>query len=169
MVGQAEGRGNSMPDFNSEEKQRIQRANQIFLRLRKELHDRGARFAEKDVREAAQSARWLREVIEQHPADWEQAYEDTLVEADLTEEDVAYLRGEVERAGGFLPFTRRNLRRLEETAPGEREQTSDSVAETTRQDFLCRVAASIIAGGVMTGNSFYFGFGVGMSRKADCW
>jgi hypothetical protein len=159
VVGQAEG--NSMPDFNSEEKQRIQRANQIFLRLRKELHDRGAQFAERDVREAAQSARWLREVIEQHPADWEQVYEDTLVEADLTENDLAYLRGEVERAGGFLPFTRRNLRRL--------EQTSGSVARTTRQDFLCRVAASIIAGGVMTGNSFYFGFWIGMSRKAGCW
>jgi hypothetical protein len=168
-VGQAEGRGRNVPDFDSDEKQRIQRANQIFLRLRKELHDRGTQFAEKDVREAAQSARWLREIIERHPGDWEQAYEDALVESDLPEEDEDYLRRGVQKAGGFSSFARRNLRELEEAAPGEREQTSDPAAEVAHQDFVCRVAAGIIAGGVMTENSFYFGFAVGMSRKAECW
>ncbi len=159
-----------MPDFDSDEKQQIQRANQILLRLRKDLHDQDAQFADKDTREAAQSARWLREIIERHQGDWEQAYEDALPESELTEEDEAYLRRGVEEAGGFLPFARRNLQRLEEAAPGEREQaTSDPAAEMPRQTLVCAVAASLVAGGVMTGNLFYFGFAVGMSRKAECW
>jgi hypothetical protein len=72
IVAEAEGRDRNALDFDSDEKQRIEEANQGFLRLRKELHDREAQFAERDVREAAQSARLLREVIEPHPADWEQ-------------------------------------------------------------------------------------------------
>ncbi len=47
------------PTFDSEERQRIQRANQIFLRLKKPLHDRDGQLAERDVNEAAQGARWL--------------------------------------------------------------------------------------------------------------
>jgi uncharacterized protein YukE len=168
-VGQTEDRDHNVPDFDPDEKQRIERANQIFLRLRKELHDREAQFAEKDVREAAQSAQWLREIVERHPDVWEQAYEDALAESDLLEEDKADLRGAAEEAGGFLPFAQRNLRRLEEAAPGEEEQTGDPAANITRQDFLCGVAAGLLAGGVMMGNSFYFGFGVGMARKAECW
>jgi hypothetical protein len=159
-----------MLDFDPDEEQRIERANQIFLRLRKDLNDREAQFAEKDVKEAAQSAQWLREIIEQHPGDWEQAFEDALAEADLPEEDKAYLQKGVEEAEGFLPFAQRNLRRLEEAAPDEREQaTSDPAAEITRQNLMCGVAAGLVAGGVMMGNFFYFGFGVGMSRKAECW
>lgn len=71
-MAEAEGRDRNALDFDSYEKQRIEEAKQGFLRLRKELHDREAQFAERDVREAAQSARLLREVIEPHPADWEQ-------------------------------------------------------------------------------------------------
>ena len=168
-MGQTENKDHNVPDFDPDEKQRIERANQIFLRLRKELHDREAQFAGKDVREAAQSAQWLREVVERHPSVWEQAYEDALAESDLLEEDKADLRGAVKEAGGFLPFAQSNLRRLEEVAPGEEEQTGDPTANITRQDFLCGVAAGILAGGVMMGNSFYFGFGIGMARKADCW
>src|SRR5215210_3196691 len=158
-----------MLDFDSDEKQRIERANQIFLRLRKELHDREAQFAKRDVRDAAQSARWLRKIVEQHPTDWEQAYEDALAESDLTEEDADYLRRGAEEAGGLLLFVQRNLQRLEEAAPDEGEQTDDPVAETTHRGLVCGVVAGLIAGGVMMGNSFYFGFAVGMSRKADCW
>ncbi len=168
-MGQTEDRDHNVPDFDSHEKQRIERANQIFLRLRKDLHDQEAQFAEKDVREAAQSARWLREIVEHHPDVWEQAYEDALAESDLPEEDKADLREAAKEAGGFLPFAQRNLRRLEEAAPGEEEQTGDPAANITRQDFLCGVAAGLLAGGVMMGNSFYFGFGVGMARKAECW
>ena len=166
---QAGGSDHNTPDFDSAEKQRIERANQIFLRLRKELHDRGTQLAGKDVREAAQSARWLREIVERHPDVWEQAYEDALAESDLPEEDKADLREAAKEAGGFLPFAQRNLRRLEEAAPGEEEQTGDPAADITRQNFLCGVAAGLLAGGIMMENSFYFGFGVGMARKADCW
>jgi hypothetical protein len=168
-VGEAEGRGRNVPDFDSDEKQRLERANQVFLRLRKELHDREAQFAERDVAEAAQSARWLREIVEQHPTDWEQAYEVALAESDLTEEDVDYLRRGAEEAGGFLPFVQRNLQRLEEAAANEREQTSDLTEEITHEGLVCGVAVGIIAGGVMTGNSFYFGFAVGIALKAGCW
>ena len=158
-----------MLDFDSDEKRQIERANQVFLRLRKELHDREAQFAEKDVGEAAQSAWWLREIIERHPGDWEQAFEDALVESDLPEEDKAHLQRGVKEAGGFSPFTQHNLRRLEEAAPSEREQPSDRATEMTHQDLTCRVVAGLIVGAIMTGNSFYFGFAVGMSRKAECW
>src|ERR671920_1188772 len=89
-----------MPSLDSAEKQRIQRSNQIFLRLRKELHDRDAQFVEKDVREAAQSARWLREIAEQYAGDWEQTYEDALAESEMTEEDETYLQSGVKEAGG---------------------------------------------------------------------
>ncbi|MCA1728031.1 MAG: hypothetical protein LC751_01050 [Actinobacteria bacterium] len=157
-----------MPDLDLTEKQRIQRSNQIFLRLRKELHDRDAQFAEKDVREASQSARWLREIAEQHEGDWEQAYEDALAGSDLTGEDEAYLQNEITEAGGFSSFVQRNLRRLEEAAPDEGE-TDDHAAGMTHQDLICGVVAGLVAGGVMMGNSFYFGFAVGMSRKASCW
>ncbi len=47
------------PTFDSEEKQRIQRANQTFLRLKTLLHDQDGELAERDVNEAAQGARWL--------------------------------------------------------------------------------------------------------------
>ena len=157
-----------MPDLDYTEKQRIQRANQIFLRLRKELHDRDAQFAEKDVREAAQSARWLREIIEQHASEWEQTYEDTLAGSDLTGEDKTYLQSGIKEAGGFSSFVQRNLRRLEEAAPDE-EETGNPVAKINHQDFMHGMVAGLIAGGVMMGNSFYFGFAVGMSRKASCW
>src|SRR4028119_1215074 len=90
-----------MPSLDLAEKQQIQRSNQIFLRLRKELHDRDAQFAEKDVREAAQSARWLREITEQYAGDWEQTYEDALAESKLTEEDETYLPSGAKEAGGL--------------------------------------------------------------------
>lgn len=157
-----------MTDLDLAEKQRIQRSNQIFLRLRKELHDRDAQFAEKDVREAAQSARWLRKIIEQHASDWEQTYADALAESDLTGEDEAYLQDEIKEAGGFSSFVQRNLRRLEEAAPDE-EETGDPVARMSHQDLICGVVAGLVAGGVMMGNSFYLSFAVGMSRKAGCW
>ena len=157
------------PSFGSAEKQRIQRANQISLRLRKDLHERGAQFAEKDIREAAQSARWLREIVESYPDDWEQIFEDTLAGSALSEEDEADLRGVVEEAGRFLSFARRNLQRLAEAVLSERKQTGDPTAEITHQDLVCGVAANLVVGCVMTGNLFYFGFGVGMARKASCW
>jgi predicted DNA-binding protein len=158
-----------MLDLDSAEKQRIQRANQMCLRLKKELHDRGAQFTEKDVREAAQSARWLREIIERYPGDWEQVYEDALVQSDLTQEDKADLQRGIREAGGFSPFVQRNLRKLEDAASGEREQTGDAAAEMTRQALACGVAASLVVGGVLMENFFYFGFAVGMLRKSDCW
>jgi hypothetical protein len=157
-----------MPSLDSAEKQRIQRSNQIFLRLRKELHDRDAQFAEKDVREAAQSARWLREITEQYAGDWEQTYEDALAESELTEEDEAYLQSGVKEAGGFSPFVQRNLRRLEEAAP-DKEKAGNPAARVSHQDLMCGIVAGLVAGGVMMGNVFYFGFAVGMSRKAGCW
>jgi hypothetical protein len=158
-----------MLDFDSDEKQQIERANQVFLRLRKEVHDREEQFAEKDVEEAAQSARWLREIIERYPGDWKQAFEDELAESDLPEEGKAHLQRGVREAGGFSPFAQHNLRRLEEAAPSEREQPSDPATEINHQDLLCGVVAGLIVGGIMMGNSFYFGFAVGMSRKAECW
>ncbi len=168
-MGQTENKDHNVPDFDPDEKQRIERANQIFLRLRKDLHDQEAQFAEKDVREAAQSARWLREIVERHPDVWEQAYEDALAESDLPEEDKDYLRGVVEEAGGFLPFVEHSLERLEEAAPDKREQTGEPPTEMTHQDLVCGVAGSLVAAGFMMGNLFYFGFGIGMSRKAECW
>lgn len=158
-----------MLDLDSAEKRRIQRANQMCLRLRKELHDRGTRFTEKDVREAAQSARWLREIIQRYPRDWEQAYEDALTQSDLTEEDKGDLQRGIKEAGGFSPFVQRNLRKVEDAASGEREQSSDAATKMTRQDLACGVATSLVAGGVLMGNFFYFGFAVGMLRKSDCW
>ena len=157
-----------MPSLDSAEKQRIQRSNQIFLRLRKELHDRDAQFAEKDVREAVQSARWMREITEQYAGDWEQTYEDALAESKLTEEDEAFLQSGLKEAGGFSPFVRRNLRRLEEAAPDE-EKTGDPAARVSHQDLMCGIVVGLVAGGVMIGNLFYFGFAVGMPRKAGCW
>jgi hypothetical protein len=62
-----------------------------FSETKEELHDRDAQFAEKDVREAVQSARWMREITEQYAGDWEQTYEDALAESKLTEEDETYL------------------------------------------------------------------------------
>ncbi|MEC4630436.1 hypothetical protein VSS86_22165, partial [Bacillus safensis] len=61
----------------------VQRANQIFLLLRKEVHDREKEPAEKDIREAAQGAQWLREVVERHSDGLEQAYEDALSKSGL--------------------------------------------------------------------------------------
>lgn len=167
-MGQERDNGRGVPDFDSDEKKRIQRANQIFLRLRKELHDRNAQFAERDVSEAAQSAGWLREILEQHQDDWDQAYQDALAGADLPEEDEDHLNKGVNEAGGFFSFAQSNLRRLEEAAPSE-TQTGDSATKMEHEDLVCGVAVSLIAGGVMMGNSFYFGFAVGMSRKANCW
>lgn len=171
MVGQAEAEDREVVlDFDPDDKQRIERANQTFLRLRKELHDREAQFAERDVEEAAQSARWMRETVERHPNDdWEQAYEDALAGSELPEEDKDDLRVVVNEAGGFLSFAKRNLRRLEEAYPGKREQAGEPVVETTHEDLVCGVAASLVVGCVMTGNLFYFGFAVGMARKAGCW
>lgn len=170
-MGQGEGGGDRNGlNFDPDEKERIERANQIFLRLRKELNDREAQFTDKDVREAAQSAQWLREVIEEYPDAWEPALEDALAESDLPDEDKTYLQKGVKEAEDFLTFAQRNLRRLEEATPGEGEQAaSDLSAEITRQNLMCGVAAGLVAGGVMMGNHFYFGFGVGMSRKAECW
>ena len=134
-----------MPSLDSDERQRIQRSNQIFLRLRKELHDRDAQFAEKDVREAVQSARWLREIAEQYAGDLEQAYEDALAESELTEEDETYLQSGVKEAGGFSRFVRRNLRRLEEAAPDD-EKTGDPPTRMSHQDLMCGIVAGLVAG-----------------------
>src|SRR5215207_3916201 len=124
-----------MSSLDFAEKQQIQRANQIFLRLRKELHDRDAQFAKKDVREAAQSARWLREIIEQHADEWEQTYEGALAGSDLTGEDETYLQSGIKEAGGFSSFVQRNLRRLEEAAT-DGEETGNPVAKINHQDFM---------------------------------
>jgi hypothetical protein len=172
VTRRAEGRDNSMPDLDPDERQRVQRANQILLRLRKELHEREAGFSERDVKEAALSARWLRGILERHPGGWEQAYEDVLAGSDLAGEEGSYLRKGVENAGGFAQFAQSNLERLEDAAPleGEPSEGEGATAEITHQDLVCGVAVGLVAGGVVMGNSFYFGFGVGMSRKAgDCW
>ena len=62
------------PTLGSEESQDIQGANQIFLRLKTLLHDRDGQLAERDFREAAQGARWLRKVVERYSDDLEAAY-----------------------------------------------------------------------------------------------
>jgi hypothetical protein len=155
------------PSFDSAERQQIQRANQIFLRLKKLLHDRDEQFAERDVREAAQGARWLREVVERYSDDLEVAYEDALAASGLPEGDRAHLQRETEEAGGFSSFVLRDLRRLEEVATGEGEQPSGPTASMSRRDLVRAVVAGLLAGGTMMGNSFYFGFGIGMSRKVD--
>ncbi len=157
------------PTLDSDERQQIQRANQTFLRLRKELLDRKGQLAERDLREAAQGARWLREVVQRYSGDLEVAYEDALTASGLPEEDQAHLRRGTERAGGFSSFVRRDLQRLEGAAPLEEEQPSDPKTDITRPDLICGTVAGLMAGATLMGNSFYFGFAVGMSRKADCW
>ena len=157
------------PTLDPEEKQRIQRANQIFLRLKMLLHDREGQLAERDFGEAAQGARWLREVVQRYSGDLEVAYEDALAASGLPEEDQAHLRSGTEKAGGVSSLVRRDLQRLEETAPGEEEQPGDPTRDMTRPDLICGTVAGLMAGGTLMGNSFYFGFAVGMSRKADCW
>ncbi len=163
-----EGEEHSVTDLGSDDKQRIEQANQIFLRLKKQLHDRERQFTERDLEEAAQSARWLTEITERRPDDLDRAYEDALAGSDLDEEDKAYLRDGVEKAGGFSSFVRRNLRGLGEAAPDE-EETGEPAGEMTGQDLACGAAAGLLAGGIMMGNLFYLGFAVGMSRKAGCW
>lgn len=157
------------PELDPDERRRIQRANQIFLRLRKQLHDRDEEFEERDVGEAAQGARWLREIVERYPDDLETAYEDALAASGLPEEDQAHLRKSTEEEGGFSSFVPRYLRKLEEAAPGEGEQPGSSTVSTARRDLMCGLVAALLAGGTMMGNSFYFGFAVGMARKNDCW
>lgn len=170
VTKRAEDKERNAPDLDPDEKQRVQRANQILLRLKKELHERETRFSERDVEEAAQSARWLRETLDRHPDGWEQAYEDALAGSDLAGEEESYLRKGVENAGGFAQFAQSNLQRLEDAAPLEGEPSEGTTAKITHQDLVCGVAAGLVAGGVVMGNSFYFGFGIGMSRKAgDCW
>jgi hypothetical protein len=156
------------PTFDSAERQRIQRANQIFLRLRKKLHDWDERFDERDFREATQGARWLREVVERHSDSLETAYKDALAASGLPEEDQAYLHKGTEEAGGFSSFVQRDLRKLEAATPNERNRSGDSAPSATYQDLMCGVVAGLLAGGTMMGNSFYFGFALGMSRKNDC-
>ncbi len=156
------------PSFDSAERQQIQRANQIFLRLKKLLHDRDEQFAERDVREAVQGARWLREVLERYSDDLEVAYEDALAASGLPEGDQAHLRRETEEAGGFSSFVLRDLRRLEEVATDEGgNQPGGPTARMARRDLVRAVVAGLLAGGTMMGNSFYFGFGIGMSRRVD--
>lgn len=155
------------PSIGSAERQHIQRANQIFLRLKKLLHDRDEQLAERDVREAAQGAQWLREVVERYSDDLEVAYEDALAASGLPEGDQAHLRRQTEEAGGFFSFVQRDLRRMEEAAPGEGEQLDDLRASIARRDLIRAVVAGLLAGGTLMGNSFYFGFGIGMSRKAS--
>ena len=170
VTKRAEDKERNAPDLDPDEKQRVQRANQILLRLKKELHERETRFSERDVEEAAQSARWLRETLDRHPEGWEQAYENALAGSDLAGEEESYLRKGVENAGGFAQFAQSNLQRLEDAAPLEGEPSEGTTAKITHQDLVCGVAAGLVAGGVVMGNSFYFGFGIGMSRKAgDCW
>ncbi len=124
------------PTFDSEEKQRIQRANQIFLRLKTLLHDRDGELAERDVNEAAQGARWLWEIVERYSDNLEEAYEDALAASKLPEEDRAYLQKRTEEAGGFSSFVRRDLRRLEESAPDGEEHPGDPVASMTRRPYV---------------------------------
>jgi hypothetical protein len=170
MTKRAEDKDRNAQDLEPDERQQVQRANQILLRLKKELHERETRFSERDVEEAAQSARWLRETLDRHPDGWEQAYEDALAGSDLAGEEESYLRKGVENAGGFAQFAQSNLQRLEDAAPLEGEPSEGTTAKITHQDLVCGVAAGLVAGGVVMGNSFYFGFGIGMSRKAgDCW
>lgn len=157
------------PIFNSAEKEHIQRANQTFLRLKKQLHDREEQLAERDINEAAQGAQWLGEVVERHSDGLEKAYEDALAASGLPEEDQAYLWRRTEEAGGFSSFVRHDLRKLEEAAPGKKGQSGNSTVSITRHDLACSVVAGLVAGGTMMGNAFYFGFAVGMARKAECW
>lgn len=168
MARQTEDGSGKMPTFDSTEKQRIERANQVFLRLKNEIHDRNAQPSERDVAEAAKGARWLREIIEQHPRDWNRAYKNALIESDLPEEDKAYLREGVKQAKDFSSFVQSHLQKLEEPSTNGR-QAKEPDAEMSRQELACGVVAGLLAGGVLIGNYFYFGFAVGMSRRADCW
>ena len=157
------------PTLDPDERQQIQRANQIFLRLKNLLHVREGQLAERDFREAAQGARWLREVVQRYSGDLEEAYEDALAASGLPEEDQAHLRRGVERAGGFSSFVRCDLQKLEGAAPAEEEQPGDPTTDMTHPYPVCGTVVGLIAGATLMGNSFYFGFAVGMSRKADCW
>jgi hypothetical protein len=160
--------GGKMPTFVSTEKQRIERANQVFLRLKKDIHDRNAQPSERDVVEAARGARWLREIIERCPREWNRAYKDALIASELPGEDKAYLREGVKQAKDFASFILGYLRKLEEPSTNGR-QARELGTEMSRQELACGVVAGLMAGGVALGNYFYFGFAVGMSRKAQCW
>ena len=167
MVQEDEHR--ARPSLDYDEKQRVQQANQIFLRLRKKLHDRDEGLEERDVREAAQGARWLREIVERYPDGLETAYKDALTASELPEEDQAYLRNRAEEAGGFSSFVPLDLRKLEESAPSESKQPGSSTASTVLQELMCGLVAGLLTGGTIMENYFYFGFAVGMARKNDCW
>ena len=168
VAKQSEDGSGKMLALDSTEKQRIERANQIFLRLKTEIHDRNAQPSERDVAEAARGAQWLREIIEQYLRDWNRAYKDALIDSDLPEEDKAYLREGVKQAKDFSSFVQSNLQKLEEPSTNGR-QAKEPDAEMSRQELACGVVAGLLAGGVLIGNYFYFGYAVGMSRKADCW
>lgn len=155
------------PSFDSDEKDRIQRSNQIFLRLRKELHDKERQPTERDIREAVKSAGWLREVVKRHSDGLERVYKDALAASGLPDEDQAHLWNASEKAGGFSSFVQQHLQTLEEAAPAEGEH--DPTESIAHQDLMCGVVAGLLAGGTMMGNSFYFGFAIGASRKANCW
>lgn len=164
-MAQGDGHGDWLI-LDDEERQRIERSNQIFLRLRKELHDREKEPAERDVGEAVQAARWLREIVERHSDGLEQAFEEALSESELPDEDQSYLREDTEEMGGFSSFVGDRLRRLEEAAPAEGEH--DPAAGISHRDLMCGVVAGLLTGGTLMGNFFYFGFAVGASRKAGC-
>ncbi len=148
-MGEAEGGGRNVLNFDSDEQQRIERANQIFLRLKNLLHDREGQLAERDFREAAQGTRWLREVVQRYSGNLEEAYEDALAASGLPEEDQAHLRRGVERAGGFSSFVRCDLQKLEGAAPAEEEQPGDPTTDMTRPYPVCGTVVGLMAGGTL--------------------
>lgn len=80
---QAEGEGRDTPGLDPTEKQQVERTNQIFLRLKKQMHDRDEQLTKRDLGEAAQGAQWLWEIITRRPDDLDGVYEDALAGSDL--------------------------------------------------------------------------------------
>jgi hypothetical protein len=109
----------------------------------------------------------LREITEQYAGDWEQTYEDALAESEMTEEDETYLQSEVKEAGGSRRSSSATYKDCRKLLPIKK--TGGPAARMSHQDLTCGIVAGLIAGGVMIGNLFCFGFAVGMPRKAGCW
>lgn len=119
--------------------------------------------------EASQRSRALLDIVQKDSTLSESAYEQALVLPNLTDEQKKWLQSHVQRQENFVAYAQATLTDLQRSlgAPGE-HAGSEGIQPRLSKNFVCGVAGGLIVGGILSGNAFAIGFGIGLALGAGC-
>lgn len=123
---------------------------------------------------ASQHAQRLQVIFRERAAELTQAYEEAIAGNAFTAEQKQFLQSRVESNGGIVNYGVQGVQGVHELAPRESAELTAKMQNVEARhsgegdlsrDFICKVAAGCVAGGIVSGqlevSAFALGFAIG--------